>query len=359
MMDAASPASSSTSAAVRYGVLPGVVAQDREKALAIWRAAEFGAQQHNYAARYDWLHRNGPRGEGQISFLIDAETQEPLGFLAVGFRDWQVDARPVSAGVLVDFVVLPKHRTALPALSLQRHARERAAQHAQILYGLPDTKAVAIFKRLGSQFQCSLPRFARVVRSGVYLNRVLPRVLALPLALFTDALDLWGMQLQRLGSRCVGTWTEQFDARFDELWRRVPTQGRCIAVRDSEFLTWRFKRQPGHDYRIFAVTPRGGNDLLMYFVCEMAGETLVVKDFLSADADAQLRHGLLALVLAARRLGAVAISMEVNGHPALQRALRRTQFIERGQRPYFAVVAAELRDKVGTQWYITPADEDV
>lgn len=349
-----------------YRVEAGVVSQDREKVVAIWRESEFGAASPAYqGSRFDWFYRGAEHAaaqhrEGQINFLVHAQTQQPVGFLGVGLRQWMLGDRPLTAAVLVDFVVHPKHRTALPALMLQRYARERAAQVAQVVYGLPDTKAVTVFKRLGGQFDCQLPRLARVLRSDVYLRRLLPPRLARPLALFTDTLDKWSMHLQLIGTLDRGAWTDGFDARFDDLWARVPKQKRCIGVRDQAFLKWRFGQQPEHRYRIFVVTRRSTDALLMYFVCELRADTLMVKDCVHAGSEAQVRRGLLMLSLAARDLGAVAVSIQVCGDAVLSKALKLAQFIERDRRPFFAAIAQELREcTTGAAWYITPADEDI
>lgn len=342
-----------------YRLEQGVVTRDSAKAARLWRECSFGLDA-SQEARFDWFYGGSPRGEGQINFLVHATSEQPVGFLGVGQREWILDGAPVGAGVLVDFVVHPQHRTALPALLLQRQGRERALQTAQVLYGLPDTKAVAMFKRLGAQYECRLPRFARVLRSRGYLQRLLPAWLAQPLAVFTDTLDFLGMHLQLLLSRSRGEWLHEFDARFDALWARVNKQGRSIGVRDSAFLTWRFLRQPGREYRIFAVESPADGTLLAYFVCELRGETLAVQDCLFAGTEMQMRHALLRLSLAARRLGASVISIQVCGDALLPRALRLMQFVERDGRPFFATIAPPLQQRAaGAAWYITPADEDI
>jgi hypothetical protein len=48
------------------------------------------------------------------------------------------------------------------------------------------------------------------------------------------------------------------------------------------------------------------------------------------------------------------------GNTRLARALRRTQFIARESRPFFAMTTAAYRDRMkAAGWYITQADEDV
>ena len=68
----------------------------------------------------------------------------------------------------------------------------------------------------------------------------------------------------------------------------------------------------------------------------------------------------LLLANAARREGAHAVSVQVAGDVALDKALRAAHFVMRDQRPFFAILGETVRDKgVTLRWYITQADEDI
>lgn len=343
-----------------YQALDGDPVVDRDAVLALWRHCGLAPIAKEAAARYDWFYLQNPAGKAQVNLLTAANSKEHIGFLGVGARNFCIAGESQSAGVLVDFVVDPKHRIAMPALMLQRYGQQRALQSMAVLYGIPDTKAVAIMNRLGNHVRFDLPLYARVLRSRPYLQRHMPSWCATPLALCVDSTDRSITGLRLLFSGVVGEWLDEFDARFDRLWEAVPKQKLCIGVRDREFLRWRFTDQQDKQFRIFAVRRVGADDLCSYFVCELLQGVVTVKDCLHVGSEAELRDGLLLLSSAARRAGATSVSLQVTPVGDFPRALRMSFFRQRSKRMFFAVANPSVRDRcVATRWYVTPADEDV
>lgn len=354
------PAAASGAQSYQFSI--GEPALDEALVQRVWAAGGIGSASGAAAdlARYQWFYLGNPQGPARVNWLRHGAEPEPAGVLGIGSRQLLMAGQATPAGALVDFVINPKHRSAFPALMLQRNGREMALTSMQVVYGLPDTKAVMVCKRLESHVKFELPRFARVVRSRGYLERLLPRWAALPLAVFTDVLDHAGMRLQLLFSSLAGEWIEAFDARFDQLWAALDKSRLCVGVRDRAFLEWRFAQQPARNYKTFVVKRAGSDALLMYFVCEITASTLRVKDCLYIGTERELRAGLLLLTLAARTLGSHSVELQVSADGLFRRALRRAQFGLRSQRPFFAIVNAPLREQAaGLHWYITPADEDV
>jgi hypothetical protein len=342
-----------------YSVAPGAPGSDRDTVAHLWQVSGLGnLSDDQQKARYDWFYLRNPQGDGEISYLHVASEPQAVGFLGVGRREWSLDGQNTPAGVLVDFVVRPDHRTAVPALTLQRRGRERALQWARVLTGLPDVKAVAIFKRLDKHVQFSLPRYVRVLRYDGYLKRRLPPLAARVLGKVIGVCDSALRSLRLMGGNLRGAWVP-FDSRFDALWRRVDKTGRGLGLRDQTFLAWRFGDQPGFSYRTYAVD-RDGGELVIYFVCDLQGDTLAVKDVLGSGSLQEYTRALLMLANAARGLGAHALSIQVYGDEILDRALRAANFMERDKRPFFAMLHDSVRERgVTLRWYITQADEDI
>lgn len=340
-----------------YEVRPGDAHADAERVVRIWQEGGFimgpGAR-----ARFDWLYLGNPAGVGHMNMLYSGG--ESIGFLGVGPRRFSVDGADVSAGMLVDFVVRADHRTAVPALMLQRAGRQRATESMQFVYGLPDTKAVMVFKRLGADVKFDLPTFARVVRTKGFLARHLPVPLATLAGAMCEAGDRMLIAARLLGSGLDGAWIEQFDDRFDRLWAECAKQDTCIGVRDRAFLDWRFGRQPDKSYRIFTVTRSGSRDLLAYFVCEVIDTVLNVKDCLTVGTQHQVTQALLLLTLAARGLPVSVIHLQIATRSAFVGALRAALFRQRSQRPFFAMLQPSVREQASkAAWYVTQADEDI
>jgi hypothetical protein len=343
-----------------YSVAPGTPGLDRDTVAHLWQVSGLGnLTEEQQKARYDWFYLRNPQGDGEISYLHADSEPAAVGFLGVGRRAWHLDGEAMPAGVLVDFVVRPDHRTAAPALTLQRQGRARAQHWAKLLIGLPDVKAVAIFKRLDKHVQFSLPRYVRILRYDGYLERRMPSAVARVLGKALGVIDRLWRTVRLLGSGLKGSWAPSFDARFDRLWSRTKTAGRSIGLRDAAFLSWRFGQQPGFRYRTFAVE-RAPGELAAYFVCDLKGETLEVKDVLGDCPVHEYSQALLLLANAARREGAHAVSIQVAGDDTLDKALRAAHFVMRDQRPFFAMLGEDVRDKgVTMRWYITQADEDI
>lgn len=350
-----------------YEVVAGSVDDDRDRAIAVWLQSGFGGvRPDRQRERYEWFYLLNPQGLGEVSFLKAIGDAQDLGFLGVGARDWFVNNEAHKGGVLVDFVVHPSHRSAAPALMLQRKGRERAAERMTILTGLPDKKAVAVFKRLGSQVHADLPRYVRILRFSEYFGRHLPGWLAGPLGWLAGCFDRLVTSLQLAMARFEAGWVEHIDDRFDVLWNEVDKRARCIGVRDSKFLKWRFTRQPGRSYRTYTVGSRDNDDIDAYFVCELQNDVLIVKDLLTTGGPQRVRIALLALIRAARKLNAAAVSIQVFGDDDLVTALHATQFFERDKRPFFAIVPTKAAEPLVSDawynkfaWYITQADEDI
>jgi hypothetical protein len=343
--------------AAAYEVRPGDARADADRVVRIWQEGGFimgpGAR-----ARFDWFYLGNPAGAGHMNMLYSGG--ESIGFLGVGPRRFSVGGTDVPAGMLVDFVVRPDHRTAAPALLLQRAGRQRATESMQFIYGLPDTKAVMVFKRLGADVKFDLPTFARVVRTKGFLARHLPVPLAVLAGAMFDAGDRTLIAARLLGSGLEGAWIERFDERFDRLWAQYAKQDACIGIRDRAFLDWRFGRQPDKRYRIFTVTRKGSRDLLAYFVCEVFDTVLNVKDCLSVGTQQEVTQALLLLRLAAHGLPVSVIHLQIAAHPAFLAALRAALFRQRSQRPFFAMLQPSVREQASKAvWYVTQADEDI
>jgi len=343
-----------------YQVVGGDPVQDREHVLQVWRDCGIATMSGQDAARYEWFYLQNPADKAQVNFLTTANAEQRIGFLGVGARLFYIDGESHKAGVLVDFMVEPRHRTAMPALLIQRGGQTRALQSMALLYGIPDTKAVAIMNRLGSHVRFELPFYARVMRFRPYLLRHMPTWCATPLAWCVDNADQLITRLRLVTANVVGEWLEAFDARFDRLWDAVPKKNLCIGVRNREFLQWRFCDQPGKRFRIFAVRPRGSGELCSYFVCEFLQGMLVVKDCLHVGSSRQLRYGLLLLCAVARASGANVVNLQVTPMGDFPSALRATFFRQRSKRLFVANANQSIREPCATlQWYVTPADEDV
>ncbi|MEO8807376.1 MAG: GNAT family N-acetyltransferase, partial [Burkholderiaceae bacterium] len=266
-----------------------------------------------------------------------------------------------TAGVLVDLVVRPEHRTLYPALLLQKQMRQTALGAHSIVYGLPNKNSAPVVRRLGYSQVGELVRYSRVLCHGNYLERRLPRWLSRMLGAVADRAvpfyfkpDRW----KRDAWKC--TWVESFDARFDALWAHAKAFNGVIGVRDAEFLAWRFSAQPGHQYRTLAMMAPGETGLAGYAVCEPIGTTLHLRDFLVAPSHKSHVHRLIHLLaLEAYRQGFFNLSQEFLGPSAWRDSLVAAGMRARDKRMLYASFGPQADAQLGAlDWYMTSADED-
>jgi len=359
-MDPARVNSAAAAARASYDVIAGELNADRDRAVALWREGglELAQAAESSRERYDWFYIRNPQGRAQLNLLL-ASDKTLVGSLGVGCREFVIGASPQRAGVLVDFVVAPRHRTAFPALMLQRAGRVRALQSMDLVYGLPGANAAGVCKRLETQVAFELPQLVRVVRYRPYVARLLPGLLAVPAAFALDTIDRIRARAQLLFNQNYGEWVTGFDETFDALWAAVEKRKLCIGARDRRFLQWRYGERPARRYEIFVVRRKRDRSLRMYFVCEQTDTRIGIHDCLGIGSEGELARGLVMLSVAARKLGAGSVDISINGGKPWNRALRRAGFKVRSGRPFFAVMGESLSVRAaGHEWYITRADED-
>jgi hypothetical protein len=348
----------------KYRVEQGDPVRDRTRILDLWKRCEF-APGEDAQARYDWFYLRNPRGHGRVYLLVHADTGELVGAVGAGSR-WFARGQtepPLRGAILVDFVVHPLHRSMFPALQLQRAAREHEFRSADVVYGLPDVKAAPIFKRLDAARQFSSGNYVRVLRSGKYASRLMPKMAAMPVRLACWWIDRARLLLLWALCRASGVrthWQRELPAGLDALWRRAVSQpDHATGERDQEYLDWRFCRARRDDWWVLALTSVRDERLDAYFICRRDGNDLQVLVFLPADRR-RLVTKFLALSLAAWALEVESVRIELGGSAAAQRALVRAGFLLRDERPCFLMQAAGAdAPALPQQWWLTRADEDV
>lgn len=339
-----------------YAVEAGDAARDREAVLATWRGSL--GQDLRMRAKYDWFYARCPFGEPLLRLLRHVPGDAIVGAAAAGPRRMVVDGRTLEAGVLVDLAVNAEHRSLGPALMLQTALAEAGAQRFGLIYGFPNPKAAAVFKRVGYEQFGDIVRYARVVRHAGYVQRRLPRLFAVPAGWLLDRVDAlkcgWrGRRDAQLSSR----WSERTDPRFDSLWARSPSYHAVTAVRDAAFTRWRFDDSPLANTRYLLVEDANGT-LVAWFACQNADGLLHVRDFWSEHGNAGVARAHVETFLrAARQLRASAVSIEFGGSAQAIAGWAACGFIERSRRPVYGRWS-EPEAGHDRRLHLTSADED-
>lgn len=341
------------SAPAAYTVHAADLARDRELILGLWRG-NLG-QDARMAAKYDWFYRQCPYGEPLTLLLRHEDSGAWVGVASAGPRKMLLDGREATAGVLVDLAVLPEHRSLGPALMLQMALMEAGAKRFDLLYGFPNPKAAAVFKRVGYAALGELSRHARVLRHGGYVRRKLPALLAAPAGALLDLADrvrLWS----RAGGLCA-QWQPHANEALAGVWSPATAGPGPVAVRDLDFLRWRIDDSPLFEARYLVVRDREGSPVA-WFACEARTHGLHVVDFWSSQGAAGPTPAQLAALLrAARAAGHPSLSIELSAAAATD-AWRSLGFAAREGRPAFGRARDAQADALKARAWLTTADED-
>src|SRR5690606_26171715 len=336
-----------------YTVHEADVERDRGLILSLW-SGKLG-QDARMARKYDWFYRQCPFGAPLTLLLRHEESGAWVGVASAGPRPMWMDGQRVLAGVLVDLAVATEHRSPGPALMLQMALIEAGLRRFDLLYGFPNPKAAAVFKRVGYAPLGELARHARVLRHGGYVRRRLPALLAEPAGWLLDMADR--MRLWSASEGLRTQWHERADAVPDTLWSSAAAEQGPVAIRDADFRRWRFDASPLLDARHLLVRDRTGA-FVAWFACEARESGLHLLDAWTVQGGTGPSHAqLVALLRAARAAGHASVSVELSGAAATA-AWRETGFVARESRPVFGRArnggTAALKDRI----WLTSADED-
>ena len=350
----------SEAAVAPYSVHDGEAVRDRAAMLAIWQ----GNLGHDtrMASKYDWFYLRSPHGSPLLKLLRHDGDGDWAGACTLGQRRMQMQGREIRAGLLVDFAVRAGHRSLGPALVLQQSLLASAQSRFDLVYGFPNAKARAIFKRLGWTNLVDMVRYTRVLRHETYLRRRLPALLATPLGLLLDtAQRLRDGLLHGFRQRCHAAWSTQVDPRMDALWASSPRDDALATVRDVAYLRWRFDDCPLASTRYLLLSARTNDQLIAWFATQVEGNTLHVRDCWSADGTRGMAASHVeALLQAARKAGHAAVSIEIGTDESRIAGWRSRGFIAREGRPVYGARTGmgALGGGKSITPYFTAADED-
>jgi len=296
---------------------------------------------------------SNPDGPGSAWGLLAADG-EMVGASGLLTREFKVGGGAALVGQTVNLAVDPTHRSAGPALQLQRAAAARGG----LLLGVTE-KAEAVQKRVGYREVGRVTRWTKLLRTGCKLRPLLGVGAALAGPMLDAA--LWLLSRGTFAGLPPG-WRDEgpdsFDGRFDALWAEAAGL-KFAASRTAGRLAWRFRRDA--PYRILAVA--SGQALMGYAVVRVEDGAAHVMDALARDGaayDALL--GSLLRRLWAERPAPRSVTVCHFGGSALPLWLRRHGFLARPDARKVLLLAghdapAGLFDPAG--WHLTGMDIDL
>jgi hypothetical protein len=288
--------------------------------------------------------------------------REVVGTAGAGLRRLRVGGASITAGLASDFAVDQEHRVLRPALMLARAVLAALDDGLGAVYGMPNAKALPIFRHLRYDTSTVLTRHVKVLGVERFLNdmpgpRLGRRLVAgvVDPVLRVTSPETWRPRHGRTVAR-----VETFDQRFDALWERTRDSFEVACERTSEFLTWRYARCPLAKYVTLALAERDER-LSGYAVCTVGSDRQVRVIDLWAGADEQARDDLLAGLLSwSRSQGAASVACEEAGVKDVRDSLVRFGFRERSHGTTLVISPpGEKSQRLEPhRWYFLLADED-
>lgn len=324
-----------------YAVRAADVKRDKESILALWRQAFPGPAKH--LVKYDWCYGQTPVGTGRLYVMQHGEDAAIIGVQGIVPRRWWSHGKVKATGICADLVVDKNFRSIGPALSMVRQVLEieHKLPDAELLYGFPNPKSEALYRRAGYSKWGEMTRYARPLRLHVWLARKgLPRLLARVLGKINDVAFQLRLILTTLQAskrwRCVTA--DAFDSRFDALWARVVSHAEAMVIRDSEFLQWRFGNHFSGQTQVMVLESRDGqiDGYVVYVVNE--DNMACILDFLAVDNDKALSAMLCMFLRAMYARGYFGVMLEFAGPKHIREVLGRCGFLPRETSPIYAVL---------------------
>ena len=342
-----------------YTVTVADVLEESVKIYSLWRTGLVAAD--SYESKFNWYYRRNPDGPPSVMFLHHSSEVDTVGAASVAPRRMRFNDTSFLTGVLVDFVVMPEHRTFFPALILQKEMQRHALQIHCIAWGLPNPKASAVFRRAGYQCIGQMGRYVRVLRSAGYLSRHLPGWVSRVVGPIIDLARLAALVFRLAATRGYSAkWQDRPDARFNDLWGRSAKPDQLMGVRDEQYLSWRFVDCPLATYSFLTLVSTSDQRLVGYAVCEFEQQTLHVRDFLvDSNVAGALSRLWFELAREAFHAGCASLSVEFFGAEVVQRELNNAGLTARAQSPLYAVSTDQSPAMLSeAHLYITGADLD-
>lgn len=311
--------------------------------------------------RYNWLYCESPHGKA-VAWVADDQVESKIAGLSAAFpRQMYRHGEEATGYVLGDFCIHPHFRSLGPALALQRKTLEDLSRLGKsFVYDFPSQSMLAIYKRLGCDPNGRVIRYAKPLRAGRKLERLLPgkkaaRALAVPV---NFALRLKDLARKRRAPCTIAPESGPCSGEFTEASRQWSRRIGICTARTADYLNWRFFRHPRKHYRM--LTARASGELRGYLIYEVSAADAVISDLMAAD-DAIYEALLCEAVFELRdqRLDTLSAPLPA-AHPA-RAVFAKWGFRERETSPLVllhTVDRARFRNEPVEDWYLLHGDRE-
>lgn len=319
--------------------------------------------------RMRWLYEQAPEGRTTTVLCLDSGSGEAVGCGSFYARTTWVKGQRVRAGVLCDFAVAAAHRVGGAALAIQRALVDEARKGGlELLFGHPNAKSVAVFKRVGYRVLGETTAWVKPLRAEPRLREVLPwtqaaTFAAVPIDVALRVFDRARSMAAPL--RVRGEAMPRPDGRVDTLWSRARAQYGVVGEQSPEYLEWRYARFTTAEHQLFGAFARADGHPVAFAVYGLNGAKAIVCDLFADHLEVSAESLLLALAEYLRPRGVESLSLSYIGAPGFGTQLQSVGFLPRPGRRPVVVYPLELDDAARarvmdpTSWFMLEGELDI
>ena len=206
----------------------------------------------------------------QRIFLLACLDNAIIGYYNATMSWLKVDDKIINAyygGILIHPDHRKKRYSFLTMNRLVKRLRDEIINKQGVFYGFPNPRLGAYSNRVNETRPIKpIPRYICVLRAACVFRQILkPKKIAD--ALGEQCQPLWRWRLLRTKHRAKGVMVKEihfFDKRFNRLWEKASKTHKIISMRDTEYLNWRYLKEPGRRFLIFAA--ERNNELQGYVI---------------------------------------------------------------------------------------------
>ena len=313
---------------------------------------------------FEWRYDRRPCGSKAMIVWGSDDRGHKVSVASIIPHDYYILDGVYPVGVLGDISVIPACRGHGVATSMFHYLQQQQAiQALRLCIVLPNDAVAHALERAGWCTVASIARFVKVVDmtnrlpSWLIGRRGIARMIN-NMSRFAS-LDGWSSQGD---SPYHVVELESIGDEFNDLWNEIPKQGRMLAVRDKNYLQWRYQQHPTVNYRIIGILQ--GDHLRGYVVFHVAGDAVEIDDFLAGDATSGLWliKGFLTHVRQRKLAGTIHVRCNTDSLHALHWS--RFGFVRRRDfhRVMTSVPSSEKSISLLSEegyWFVTAGDKDV
>lgn len=348
----------------QYRIEQADLKRDREDIIDFWSKNFKGWM----PGKYDQFYLDNPLGQAPCWIIREPLEGMVVAAYALFPRYTWVDGKRHIFGICGDMGADPHHRGHGLGRRLQQAAREFFdASDWRLLYGTANVLSRKVLAHEGFIFIGTSVRMSRVLNSrSVFERNSLLRIIAPLVAPIIDWVIVRRSAENNYANdeRYQLISLDEFDERFDTLFKSAISRFRIIGDRGAAILNWRFARSPQKDFRIQALVEKGKDCIVGYVVFQVRDGVVLIEDIFALDSDQSLRRVLGHFILSLREADVAAINLSFYGATKYVDLLADFGFVIRDRERTFVMLISEESDLYPVvtdqqNWYFFHADNDV